>query len=141
MRLLLGSGGFRTSERIAALTAQTRDFFGPVRRLLFVPHALKDHDGYVKAMVDKGLHAGYELDGLHCHADPVRAVQGAEGIYVGGGNSFRLLAELYRRDLLGVIRDRVHGGMPYLGISAGCNVACSTRPRRKRPSRPATARR
>jgi dipeptidase E len=53
-------------------------------------------------------------------------VERAEAIFVGGGNTFRLLAELYRLDLLDVIRQRVHEGMPYLGISAGCNVACPT---------------
>src|SRR5437868_194538 len=107
MRVLLGSGGFRTPERVAVLAGMMRAFFGPIRRLLFVPHALADHDGYVKVMEERGLHAGYELDGLHRHADPVRAVQQAEGVFVGGGNTFRLLAALYRLGLVSVLRQRV----------------------------------
>lgn len=125
-RLLLGSGGFRTPERLQNLTTQMRDFFGPLERLLFVPYALKNYDGYVQAMIDKGIHAGYTLDGLHRHANPQRAVREAQAIFVGGGNTFRLLATLYRLGLLDVIRERVDQGLPYLGISAGTNVACPT---------------
>jgi dipeptidase E len=126
MRILLASGGFRTSDRVADLSAAVRSHFGSIRQLLFVPYALADHDGYVRTITERGLNAGYELDGLHRHADPVAAVVQAEGIFVGGGNSFRLLAALYRLNLLDSIRERVRGGMPYLGISAGCNVACPT---------------
>jgi dipeptidase E len=124
MRVLLGSGGYRTPERVSLLAAAMRAFFGDIGRLLFVPYALRDHDGYVKAMTERGLHAGYELDGIHRHGDPVRAVEQARGIFIGGGNTFRLLNDLYRFGLLDVIRDRVRHGLPYLGVSAGTNVAC-----------------
>jgi dipeptidase E len=126
MRLLLGSGGFRTPERVAVLTDLMRQFFGSVRRLLFIPYALSDHDRYVEVLAEKGINAGFELDGIHRHANPQAAIEQAEGIFIGGGNTFRLLTELYRRDLLDVIRRRVRGGLPYLGISAGANVACPT---------------
>jgi dipeptidase E len=126
MRLLLGSGGFRTHERVALLAETMRSFFGGVRRLLFVPYALADHDAYVRGMVERGLHAGYDLDGIHRHADPVRAAREAEAFFVGGGNTFRLLDRLYRLGLREVIRERVLASVPYLGVSAGCNVACPT---------------
>jgi dipeptidase E len=126
MRILLSSGGYRTPERVALLAEQMRSFFGPVRRLLFVPYALQDHDAYVQKMTERGIHAGYELDGLHRHADPRRAVRDAEAIFVGGGNTFRLLDAMYRLDLLDLIRERVRGGLPYLGTSAGSNLACPT---------------
>jgi dipeptidase E len=126
MRVLLGSGGFRTEERVRLLAEQMHSFFGDVERLLFVPYALHDHDRYVKVMAEKGLNAGYALDGLHRHENPRRAVREARAIFVGGGNTFRLLSELYRLRLLDLIRDRVRGGLPYLGISAGANVACPT---------------
>jgi dipeptidase E len=126
MPILLGSGGFRTPDRIAGITAAMRSHFGDIRRLLFVPFALADHDGYVRILNERGHNAGYELDGLHRHADPVAAILEAEGIFVGGGNTFRLLTTLYRLNLLDPICARVRGGMPYLGISAGCNVACPT---------------
>jgi len=124
MRVLLGSGGYRTPERVSLLAAAMRAFFGDVGRLLFVPYALLDHEGYVKTMIERGLHADYELDGIQRHGDPVRAVEEARGIFIGGGNTFRLLNDLYRFGLLDVIRDRVRHGLPYLGVSAGTNVAC-----------------
>jgi dipeptidase E len=126
MRLLLASGGFRTPERIALLADKMRSFFGSVEKLLFVPFAQADHDGYVQRIRDRGLHAGYALQGIHRCDDPVAAVRAAQGLYIGGGNTFRLLTELYGRGLVDVIRERVRNGLPYLGISAGCNVACPT---------------
>jgi dipeptidase E len=126
MRVLLGSGGFRTEERQRHLFETMRAFFGDVSSLLFVPWAVADHDGYLAVMKAKGFGAGYELRGLHREADPARAVAEAEAIYVGGGNTFRLTAELQRQRLLEPIRERARAGMPYMGVSAGSNVACPT---------------
>src|SRR5207248_939786 len=89
-------------------------------------YALSDHDGYVRMMAERGLNAGYPLDGIHHARDPVAAVRAAEAVFVGGGNTFRLLATLYRFGMLDPIRECVRAGMPYLGVSAGTNVACPT---------------
>jgi dipeptidase E len=126
MRVLLGSGGFRTPERVASLREQMRSFFGDLEYLLFLPYALADHDAYLAVLRERGTGGGYRVVGLHQTPDPIAAIRAAPAIYVGGGNTFRLLAELYRLDLLDPIRERVRAGVPYLGISAGCNVACPT---------------
>ena len=126
MRLLLGSGGFRTPERIDFLAEQMRAFFGPVDRVLFIPYALSNHDACVAAMQKRGLDAGYRLVGIHTLPDPVAAIRDTPALFIGGGNTFRLLGELYRRDLLEPIRKRVWSGLPYLGVSAGTNLACQT---------------
>jgi dipeptidase E len=131
MRVLLGSGGFRTEESVRLLGEQIRSLFGDVDRVLFVPYALQDHDGYVALIAEKGYNAGYAMDGIHRQPNPVRAVREARALFVGGGNTFRLLTELYRLGLLEPIRERVRGGLPYLGLSAGSNVACPHRPSRK----------
>jgi dipeptidase E len=126
MTILLGSGGLRSPERVAVWAEQMHSVLGNARRVLFIPYALADHDGYVRAMTERGINAGYELVGIHRMSDPVAAVREADAIFVGGGNTFRLLDRLYRFGLLNPIRERVRQGMSYLGISAGTNVACPT---------------
>lgn len=126
MRVLLGSGGFRTPERISLLTQTMREYFGSISKLLFIPYALQDHDQYVKTVLTRGLDAGYELDSIHTHPDPLRSIWDAEGIFVGGGNTFRLLKTLYDMELIDLLRSKVKAGLPYLGVSAGCNIACPT---------------
>jgi dipeptidase E len=126
MRLLLGSGGYRTPERVALFRTQVQAFFGPGPEVLFVPYALEDHDAYLAKVLERGLDAGYRLVGIHHQPDPVAAVKSASALFVGGGNTFRLLDTLQRLDLIPAIRERVRADLPYLGVSAGTNVACPT---------------
>jgi dipeptidase E len=126
MRALLGSGGFRTSERQALYAERMRKHFGDLDRILFIPWALHDHDAYLALMKEKGLDAGYELQGIHQFDDPVAAVRDADGISVGGGNTFRLIDAMHQTGVLEAVHERVHEGVPYMGVSAGTNVACPT---------------
>jgi dipeptidase E len=71
-----------------------------------------------------GDRASSRVDGLHEAGDPARAVREARAVFIGGGNSFRLLRALHRLRLLKEIRQAVGDGVPYLGASAGSNVAC-----------------
>ncbi|HXZ82097.1 MAG TPA: dipeptidase PepE [Terriglobales bacterium] len=105
--------------------AEIRSFLGSVGRVLFVPYALHDRDGYAATARHRFEAMGYALDSIHT-TDPKQAIQGGEAIFVGGGNTFRLLKCLYDFDLLGRIRERVQNGMLYMGSSAGSNVACPT---------------
>lgn len=106
-----------------------KDFLGPdIRRVLFVPYAgvrasFDDYSAVVEGRL--GL-MGYEVDSVHRAVDPKTAVMKAEALAVGGGNTFHLLDGLYRNDLIEAIRARVDGGTPYIGWSAGSNVACPT---------------
>lgn len=126
MRLLLGSGGLSTDERRERWRQELDDFLGPVERVLFVPFALADHERYVARLLELRLTAGRAVTSLHRESDPRRALAQASALYVGGGNTFRLLDRVQRAGLLGAIRERVAAGMPYVGISAGTNLACPT---------------
>jgi len=126
MRLLLGSGGFGTEERRDRFTAALREHLGDVDRVLFVPFAVANHERAVERMRERHLDAGYVLDSLHHHGDPRRAVSEAPAVFVGGGNTFRLARTLQELGLVEPLRDRVRQGIPYVGVSAGSNVACPT---------------
>ncbi len=95
-------------------------------RILFVPYALFDRDGYAAKARARFEQMGFALDSIHDAVTPAAAVEQAEAIFVGGGNTFRLLDALWRNQLIEPIRRRVRDGMPYIGSSAGSNVACVT---------------
>ncbi|MCC6781772.1 MAG: dipeptidase PepE [Planctomycetes bacterium] len=115
-------GGYLEHCRDALVT-----LFGPApRRLLFVPFALADHDAYAAKASAAFVAMGYVCRSLHEFRDPTAALADADGIFVGGGNTFRLLDQLQRRGLVDPLRARVRDGMPYAGASAGTNVACPT---------------
>lgn len=102
---------------------EIRAFFGPAKRLVFVPFALFDHHGYAIKAHGRFAAEGIETFTLTPDAAGRRLLEGAEAVFVGGGNTFRLLLKLQRSGLLAELRDRVLQGMPYLGASAGTNIA------------------
>ena len=106
--------------------SELREVLEGVRRVLFIPHALKDHAGYLAKARAAFEEIGFGLESLHEAKDPRRSVVEAEAIFCGGGNTFRLLNSLYTMDVLPLLRKRVAEGMPYTGASAGSNLACPT---------------
>ena len=105
---------------------EIRSFLGDLKRVLFVPFALHDRDMYAAATKQRFAKMGFELSSIHTATDPKQAVHEAEAVFIGGGNTFRLLKTLYDFDLLGPIRERVEAGMQYVGSSAGSNIAGPT---------------
>ena len=106
--------------------AAIRAFLGKPTRVLFAPFALFDRDAYAAQARSRFERMGCGLDSLHEAPDPRSAVTRAEALFVGGGNTFRLLKTLQELLLLQAIRRRVAEGMPYIGSSAGSVVACPT---------------
>jgi dipeptidase E len=124
--LLLSNSTLHGAGYLDHAETEIRAHLRGLRTILFVPFALHDRDGYAGKARDRFARLGLALTSIHQTPDPVRAVEQAEALFVGGGNTFRLLAELHRHGLLAPIRARVAAGMPYLGSSAGSNVACPT---------------
>lgn len=105
---------------------ELRSFLRGVKRVLFVPYALLDRDGYAETARARFEKMGIGLESIHRAPDARQAAESAEAIFIGGGNTFRLLKTLYEQRLLDVIRAQVEGGMPYIGSSAGSVVSCPT---------------
>lgn len=130
-RLLLLSNG---SELIGVEPTEfaqgaVRNFLGAsVRRVLFVPFAavVRTYDEYAARVRGRFGPLGYEVESIHEADEAVAAVERAEAIAVGGGNTFHLLRGLYEAGVVEAIRARVERGAPYVGWSAGSNVACPT---------------
>jgi dipeptidase E len=127
MRSLLISNSTRYGEGYLDHCADAIAWLlGPsIRQVLFVPFAIHDRDAYAATVRSRFQVMGVEVEAVHQSGmGPVRAVEHAEAIFIGGGNTFRLIDALWRHDLIDPIRQRVRSGAPYIGTSAGANVAC-----------------
>ncbi|MCF8229752.1 MAG: dipeptidase PepE [Bacteroidales bacterium] len=136
MRLLLISNSTNAGEEYLGWPRQyIKDFLSKtdVKKVLFIPYAgvglsekslEASYDAYeekVKKVYDS---LGYEVYSIHREKDPQKAVEDAEAIAVGGGNTFHLVHMLHKNKLIHIIREKVKAGMHYMGWSAGSNVAC-----------------
>ena len=123
MNLLLLSNSTNVGAGYLAHALPTVLEFLDGARLTFVPYALADHDGYTATVRGALEPHGIDVRGLSSFADPVAAIAEAEAVFVGGGNTFRLLQALQQRGLLDVLGARVREGLRYMGASAGTNLA------------------
>ena len=93
--------------------------------ILFIPYARPggiSHNEYTEKIKRPFETIGKKIKGIHEFKNPIEAIKQAKGIYVGGGNTFVLVSELYRNKCLNAIKETVNNGTPYLGTSAGSNI-------------------
>jgi dipeptidase E len=105
---------------------EIRDFLGPAKSVLFFPFALFDRDGYAAKAAARFAAMGYEMNSAHAATDRQKTIVETDAIFIGGGNTFRLLKALQDLGWIELIRRRVREGAPYIGSSAGSNVAGPT---------------
>lgn len=120
--LLLSSSSYHGYELFHWCKAEILNFLNKnnVTKILFIPYALKNHDAYTSKVAAVLEDWGFTVEGIHAKSDVLAAVQQAQAIYVGGGNTFRLLKTLYDLNLIEPIRRRVLlDHIPYVGSSAG----------------------
>ena len=126
--LLLSNSRDPAGEFLRHPRDEMRALFGEARTVVFVPYASvrAGADEYAALLRGALEPLGYAVVSVHETPDPVVAVQGAEALAVGGGNTFHLLRRLYEAELLAALGDRARAGVPSLGWSAGSVVACPT---------------
>jgi len=99
-----------------------------VDEILFVPYAAVrfPFDEFAQKVAERFTSFGCDVRPIHQETDLVGAVERAQAVVIGGGNTFQLLTTMYHKKVLEPIRERVKAGAPYIGWSAGSNVACPT---------------
>ncbi|TBN05674.1 dipeptidase PepE [Hyunsoonleella flava] len=101
------------------------NLFKNTNTILFVPYARPSgisHDDYTKIANNAFSKIGKTAVGLHTFENPKEAIENAEGIFTGGGNTFVLVDQLYKNDLIVPLKAAINTGTPYLGTSAGSNI-------------------
>jgi len=101
------------------------DFFSESEKIIFIPFArpggatFSDYTNVAKSFFKS---FDMKLDGIHESTNMKKALSEAQGIFVGGGNTFLLLKTLYEQSLLELIKNKINEGIPYFGTSAGSNI-------------------
>ncbi len=130
MRLLLISNSTNAGEAYLDYPKyQIRDFLGSqALNCLFIPYAgvTISFDDYEARVKERFAEVGHRITSVHHASDPIAAVQSAEAIVVGGGNTFQLIKMIQEFGLIDPVREKVLGGTPFVGWSAGSNVCCPT---------------
>lgn len=130
MKLLLLSNSTNPGEAYLSYPKHNiKAFFGEQpQEILFIPYAAVtfSYDEYEQKVNDALKEIGHQVKSIHHFADPIQAVKEAKAIAIGGGNTWKLVRMMRDNGLLEVIRERVISGIPYIGWSAGSNVACPT---------------
>jgi dipeptidase E len=114
------------SGYLVYLLPELKLFFKGVQTILFIPFARPSgvsNEDYTKIAKDAFKKIGIDVKGIHEYENSKEAITNAEGIFVGGGNTFVLVNELYSQDLMKTLKDVINSGIPYLGTSAGSNIA------------------
>lgn len=94
--------------------------------ILFIPYARPgglSYDAYTAIAQKAFRKIDKKVIGIHKHKDPISAIQNAQAIFTGGGNTFELVNQLYKNELMPVLRKVLYDGTPYLGTSAGSNIS------------------
>jgi len=124
--LLISNSTLHGSGYLDHCAENIKEFLGNRKTVVFIPFARPggtSHNTYTKIARERFAMMDYSLNGVHKFDDMKAAIRKADAIFIGGGNTFVLLSGLYQNDLINTIRQEVGKGKPYIGTSAGSNVA------------------
>lgn len=138
MKLLLISNSTMRGEKYLEWPKEYIQSFIEKHRIksaLFIPYAgvalkkndlQQSYDAYIERVAKVYDEMGVKVVSIHQEKDPIAAVKKAKSIIVGGGNTFHLVYEMHKNKVMNPIREAVLGGVPFMGWSAGSNIACPT---------------
>ena len=126
--LLLSNSTMKGSSYLGWPQPYLDSFLETIDEILFIPFAgvTMSYDDYTSSVGDALKPTHTKVVGIHTVDDKKLAIKSAQCIAVGGGNTFHLLAEMQKADIMDAILGTVKSGIPYIGWSAGANVACPT---------------
>ena len=130
MRLLLISNSTNPGEAFLTYPLPfIKEFLGgKSKNAIFIPFAAVSfsYDEFEAKVKERFGEIGINISSIHHSSDPIGTIEDADCIVVGGGNTFHLLATMYDKRIMEVIKRKVNNGVPFIGWSAGSNVACPT---------------
>jgi dipeptidase E len=123
--LLASTSTLFGGDYLAYLEKEIAGLFGQTEEIVFIPYARPgglSHEEYTARAAAFFSTLGIRVTGLHTYDNPVAAIAAAKGFFTGGGNTFLLVQQLHRLQLMIPLKQAVESGVPYLGTSAGSNI-------------------
>jgi len=123
--IIASTSTLHEGEYLEYLLPELQLHFKDCKTILFIPFARPSgisHDEYTSKVAMAFAKINIAVKGIHEFENPKEAIQKAEGIFTGGGNTFLLVTQLHKNDLMTILADAVKNGAPYLGTSAGSNI-------------------
>lgn len=124
--LLASTSTLHGSDYLEYLLPELKQHFTNCKTILFIPYARPSgisHEEYTEKTALAFAKIKLNIRGIHEYENPVEAIQNAEGVFTGGGNTFLLVNELYRNKIMIPLKETLEKGIPYLGTSAGSNIS------------------
>lgn len=124
--LLASTSTLFGSSYLEYLLPKLKSHFKNCKTVLFIPYARPSgisYDEYTQKTASVFAKINIVIKGIHQYENPAQAIQNAEGIFTGGGNTFLLVKQLYHEKIMTTLKETLEKGTPYLGTSAGSNIA------------------
>lgn len=123
--IIASTSTLHNGEYLEYLLPELNVLFEKCSEILFIPYARPSgisHDDYTKKVAEAFTKISKTIKGIHDFENPIEAIEKAQGIFIGGGNTFLLVSQLYKNNSIDALEKAVKNGTPYLGTSAGSNI-------------------
>ncbi|PHS65859.1 MAG: dipeptidase PepE [Flavobacterium sp.] len=110
---------------LSYLLSEISELFSETNEVIFIPYARPggiSHDKYTEIASEVFSKINKNIVGIHTFDNPSEAIKNTKGVFVGGGNTFVLVSQFYKNQVMQPLREAIFNGLPYLGTSAGSNI-------------------